>query len=264
MRILSIAAAAGVVVLAACGDSGPAGTSQVAFGLATQTAAPTLTSGFMATQTFTDLNGDTLDLDSAFVVVRKLQLEGGPTNSICSLEHPGTPDSMMASADSMGEDDCGELKFGPFLVELPMNGAGAAQQFTATVDTGTYAEVKFQIHKPEGSSDAAFLAAHPEYAGVSLRVVGRWNGTPFVYTTGVTDVQHVEFNPPLVIGEAPASFTLFVDLTGWFRTSAGVLVDPSTALSGGANAELVHQNIIRSFRAFEDDNHDGHDDHSGT
>ncbi len=263
MRYLSIAAAAGVVALAACGDSGPGGTSQVAFGLATQATAPAVTSGLMATQTFTDLNGDTLDLDSVFVVVRKLQLEGGPANSTCGLEHDGTPDSMMTVADSTGEDDCGELKFGPFLVSLPMGAAGAAQQFTATVDTGTYAEVKFQIHPPQGSADAAFLAAHPEYAGVSLRVVGRWNGTPFVYTAGVTDVQHVEFNPPLVIGESPASFTLFVDLAGWFRAGDGSLVDPATALGEGVNAELVHQNIIHSFRAFEDGDHDGQDDHEG-
>ncbi len=173
----------------------------------------------MATQTFTDLSGNTLDLDSGFVVVRKLQLEGGPANSTCGIEHEGRPDSMMTVADTMGEDDCGELKFGPFLVALPLGAAG-----------------------------------------VSLRVVGRWNGSPFSYTTGVTDVQHVEFDPPLVIGESPASFTLFVDLTGWFRAGDGSLVDPATALGEGVNAELVHQNIIHSFHAFEDDDHDGHDD----
>lgn len=264
MRMLSIAAAAGVVALAACGDSGPNGTSQVGFALATKATAPAVTSSFMGAQTFTDLSGDTLALDSVFVVVRKLQLEGGPANSTCGLEHEGTHDSTMMTVDSMGEDDCGELKFGPFLVSLPMDSIGATTQFNATVDTGTYAEVKFQIHTPEGSADAAFLAAHPEYAGVSLRVVGRWNGTPFVYTTGVTDVQHVEFNPPLVIGESPASFTLFVDLTGWFRTGGGVLVDPSTAIGDGVNAALVRQNIIHSFHAFEDEDHDGHDDHSGS
>ena len=104
------------------------------------------------------------------------------------------------------------------------------------------------------------LAQHPDYAGTSVRVVGTYNGTPFVYTTAVTAVQHVEFDPPLVVGGGGANFTLFVDLTSWFRTAAGSLVDPATAIGDGANVALVTQNIIHSFHAFEDDDHDGHDD----
>ena len=276
MRYLSIAAAAGVVVLAACGDSGPSGTSQVGFALATKAAAPSVTSSLMAAQIFSDPSGDSLVVDSVFVVVRKLKLEGGPANSACAqsgeMDHDSlggvAPDSGLASSDTAesesADDDCNELKLGPFLIALPLDSSGALQQFSVTVDTGTYSRVKFQIHKPEGANDAAFLAAHPEYAGVSIRVAGRWNGTPFIFTTGVTDVQEVRFNPPLVVGDAPTSFTLFVDLSGWFRAVDGSLIDPATAGDGGANATVVHQNIVRSFHAFEDGDHDGHDDHEGT
>jgi hypothetical protein len=51
-----------------------------------------------------------------------------------------------------------------------------------------------------------------------------------------------------------------VDLTNWFKTSSGALIDPATANAGGANAELVSANIARSFVAFRDDDRDGRDD----
>ena len=266
MRCLRTAGAAGLLALAACSDTGPAGTSQVEFAVSTRAAAAAPSTQFSASETYTDLSGDTLDIDSVFVVVRKLKLEGSAANMAC-IGDEGEIGDMMSMVSDTGdsheaEDECGELKLGPFLVELPVGAGGAERQFVVTVDTGTYSEVKFQIHKPEGAGDADFLVAHPEYDGVSIRVVGRWNGTPFVFVTGVTDVQEVEFDPPLVVGEASVSFTLFVDLAGWFRAEDGSLVDPATALGDGVNTTLVHQNIIRSFHAFEDEDRDGQDDHS--
>jgi hypothetical protein len=38
-------------------------------------------------------------------------------------------------------------------------------------------------------------------------------------------------------------------------------VDPATGNKGGANESLVKENIKQSIEAFEDENHDGHDDH---
>ena len=267
MRYLSIVAAAGVVALAACSDSGPGATASVNFAIATRaTSAPATGPSF--TEDYTDTSGNTLAIDSVIVVVRKLKLEGG-AGSACvtqdtSMMHDGIETSDTGAANDGeagdGEHECGDLKLGPFLVALPVGTAGADRQFTVLVDTGSYSEVMFQIHKPEGSRDSTFLAQHPDYAGTSVRVVGTYNGTPFVYTTAVTAVQHVEFDPPLVVGGGGANFTLFVDLTSWFRTAAGSLVDPATAIGDGANVALVTQNIIHSFHAFEDDDHDGHDD----
>ncbi|MFL5608108.1 MAG: hypothetical protein ACJ8AD_16775 [Gemmatimonadaceae bacterium] len=57
--------------------------------------------------------------------------------------------------------------------------------------------------------------------------------------------------------------TVSVDLTNWFRTRSGALIDPSTANAGGPNAVLVAENIKRSFHAFRDDDRDGDDDDDG-
>jgi hypothetical protein len=264
MRAHSLAALAGLAALAACSDGGPGAMGRVELGVATSASAPAA-GGVLFADTFNDSSGNALVIDSVAVVIRKVHLErrGMPG---CG-DDDSTDDVVVALSDSGEHEDddvsCEGEKLGPFLVDLPLNG-GVAHEFTLTVDTGTYTEAGFQIHKPEGSADSAFLSAHPEFAGVSIRVVGTFNGTPFVYTTGVTDVQHVEFAPPLVVTEGTTSFTLMVDLSGWFKTGAGVLVDPATALDGGVNAILVHQNIIHSFHGFRDEDHDGHEDEGGS
>ncbi|MBW8771718.1 MAG: hypothetical protein JF590_00255 [Gemmatimonadetes bacterium] len=270
MRAIMLAGVTGLAALAACSDGGPAATGRVEFGVATSASAPAGGAALFA-DTFNDSTGNALVIDSVAVVVRKLHLEGSAATGCDDGERPDTiadttsEDGMMVSdsgdGDHEGDDGvgCEGLRLGPFLVDLPLNG-GVAHEFTLTVDTGTYSEARFQIHKPEGDADNAFLAAHPEYAGVSIRVVGTFNGTPFVYKTGVTDVQHVEFDPPLVVTTGTTAFTLMVDLSGWFKGPGGVLVDPATALDDGVNAILVRQNIIRSFHGFRDEDHDGHDD----
>lgn len=248
IRRFALLGVAGVLTLAACSDSGPDLTPRVEFSLATK-AAPSAAPGLMAapaaSETYTDASGDTLVIDSVFVVVRKLELKRTAAIACDSL--------------SSSEDGCEELELGPFLVDLPL-GTGADHQFTVAIDTGSYSKVEFEVHKAE-SGDTAFLAAHPGYNGVSIRVVGKFNGTPFTYTTGLDVEQEIEFATPVVVGEGPTSFTLFVDISTWFKNGAD-LVDPASAMGGGGNVSLVHENIQNSFQTFEDDDHDGHDDHA--
>lgn len=261
MRSTILAGLTGLAALAACSDGGPGTTGRVEVGFATDASAPASGVALFA-DTYTDPDGNTLVIDSVSVVLRQVMLEGGAGVG-CDDDDGEGEESPIASADSGETEDDEEceivLRLGPMLVDLPLNG-GVSHQFTATVDTGTYTEVKFQIHVPEGEHDAAFLELHPEYAGVSIRVVGSFNGSAFVYTAGVTDVQEVEFDPPLVVTDGSTSFTVRVDLSGWFRTGAGGLIDPATAMGDGANVVLVYQNIIHSFHGFEDEDHDGEDD----
>ena len=133
---------------------------------------------------------------------------------------------------------------------------------TVPVTPGSYDEFEFKVRAPKNDSSNAFLALHPDFAGVSIRVTGTWNGTPFTYETAVSAKQELHISPPLVVTDSSnADFTLFIDIGTWFR-SAGKLIDPTTANAGGANESLVNENIVRSFNAFEDENHNGCDDNS--
>jgi hypothetical protein len=241
---------AALALLAACsGDSSGPGSSgrQVAFHLATRenTAAPGL-ARLTGPETI-GVGNDTIVFTGVQLVLREIELNqvGG------------------SACDTTLTDDCEELKIGPILLDLPL-GAGADRQFTVPVDTGSYDEIEFEIHKPESSDDAGFIALHPAFDGVSIRATGTWNGTPFTYTSDLDVEQEYTIAPPLVVTETSgANVTLRVDLAGWFLNQAGDgLLDPATANKGGQNEGEVKSNIEASINAFEDDDHDGEDDSS--
>ncbi len=177
------------------------------------------------------------------------------------------------SAEAAGDDakrgddhDCAELELAPSLVALPLTGA-VATALNVTVPAGTYSSLEAKIrpveanHGSHGAGTAAFLAAHPEFAGVSVRVAGTYNGKAFTYIAAPRAELEIAFNPALVVSDSAANITVNIDVAKWFRTNSGALIDPSTALDGRSNANLVAKNIRESIRAFKDNDRDGHDDH---
>lgn len=248
--LVSVAAVA-TMVLAACDAGGPSTQGQVSFSVATQPGTPAsaaATSG--ASETFTDGSNNTLVITQVQLVLREIELKRVETTTSCG--------------DS-GQGGCEELELGPTLLDLPL-GAGAAHSFTVAVDSGSYNEVEFQIHQPSDgdASDAAFIQAHPDFAGVSIQVDGTFNGVAFSYRSGLSAEEEIGLNPPLVLAESGTTdLTLMVDLDRWFRDGAGLLIDPATANVGLANQSLVESNIRATLHAFEDENHDGTDDHGG-
>jgi hypothetical protein len=165
---------------------------------------------------------------------------------------------------SSGSDDCEKFEAGPFLLELPLDGSMEQVAELADVPAGVYDELEFDIHKPEDDTgaDLEFLRQHPEFKRVSIRVEGEFNGEDFVYLTDLNEEQEVDLIPPLVVDGSSSStnVTLVVDVDTWFRRGDGSLVDPGTANKGGANEDLVEENIERSIEGFEDDDRDGRDD----
>jgi hypothetical protein len=276
-QLAAFAAVAGL--LTACSDgSGPSARSQVTFNLATgSVASPTLLQGNAA---------DVLVLDTVKLVLRDIKFQR-VNETACDNENDdgenddgthddATPSSPIRPAslhDDGGNDDgedghsdaCESFNAGPFLLNLPL-GADVEKGFSVAVDTGTFDEVRFKIHKPDHGStdpkDIAFLTDHPDYDMVSIRVVGRFNGTPFVYTTDLNAQQKMAFATPLVVAESMqnVNVTIKVDVSGWFSNGSGGLVDPATGNKGGQNESLVKDNIRNSFHAFRDDNRDGEDD----
>jgi hypothetical protein len=243
MRVLTLILA--IASLTACSEGtgpGTEATGRVRLSLTTGTGA----SGgpaIAASETYT-VGGTTLVLSRVQLVLREIELKRTEDSTTCSDDSDGGAD-----------DECEEIEFGPILLDLPLNGS-LSQVVTVEADTGTYRELEFEVHKPEDDAeDAAFLAQHPDFRRVSIRVEGTWNGTPFVFLSDLGVEQELDLVPPLRIEAAGnAELTLRVDLRSWFLNSGGTaLINPATANKGQAAEGLVKENITRSFEAFEND-----------
>ncbi|HMC55284.1 MAG TPA: hypothetical protein VKH19_08950 [Gemmatimonadaceae bacterium] len=247
MRInatIRIASASALALLAAC-DSTSVDRKVVNVSFATLAGA----AASAALDVTVDDGTNSIVITKAQIVVRKLELKSSDVTS-CAAEE---------GDDNSSSDDCEEVKAGPMLVDLPLT-AGATSELTASIPAGTYRELEFQIHKPTSTpADQAFVTANPNFAGASIRVEGTYNGTPFVFTSAMTDVFELEFDPPIALDADNKNVTIKVDLGTWFRNGTTV-IDPATANPGQANETLVRNNIRSSFKSFEDDDHNGHDD----
>jgi len=264
---LAIFTAAGLL---ACSEgTGPGNKPQISFNVATssgpaanlQSVSDTVVSGT-----------NTLVLDQVELVLRDIRFKR-LNDDVCEGDSEQSGDiTVRPMSDDGGEngddgnqDACETVNAGPFLLDLPL-GSGIEQVFSVAVDTGTFDELRIRLHKPEDDgtdpADVAFLAAHPDFARISIRATGTWNGSPFTFTSDLDADQEMRLDPPLVVTDAGANVdvTLKVDVATWFADGNGGLVDPATAGLGGQNESLVRDNIQHSFDAFEDENHDGEDD----
>jgi hypothetical protein len=199
------------------------------------------------------LGNDTIILRSVEVVLREIELK--------RVE--------VAACDAVtGNDDCEEFETGPLLVSLPLGTAATETMISVTAPPGQYNELEFKIHRPESSDDAGFIAANPNFDGVSIRVTGTYSraGTrsAFVFTSDLDAQQEIELAPPITVSAgAGTNVTLRLDVATWFLNVGGTaLVDPSSANKGQPNESVVKDRIEASIGAFRDDDHDGHDDHS--
>ena len=257
-RASLLALAAG---LAACSSTGPnGGGGTLSFNTATHPGTPPGASKTSFSTTATPLSitlgANTLVLTDVQLVAKHIELQRQGKEVTCE-------------SDMNHEQDCEELNVGPVLLDLNL-APGAMQSFNVTVPAGTYDKAEFHVHRVSGTeaADAAFLAANPGFDGISIRATGTYQagtGAPvaFTYTTDLDAEQEIALSPPLTTdGSTPASVTLFVDVSSWFKTADGTeLVDPASALPGQPNQSLVESNIKGSFEAFEDENHDGESDH---
>jgi len=256
------AAVVALVGAAACSNSGSGG--NVTLSLSARqapgaVAAPSVTGGLAGPavlaagdSTVIALGNDTVILRSVDVVLRKIELK--------RLE--------ASSCDSVsGNGDCEEFEAGPVLASFPLGTANTAAAVTVDAPAGQYDQLEFEIHKTDttSSQEAAFIAANPNFKAISIRVTGTFShsGTrsDFVYTSDLDASEEVAFSPPLdVAAGTGANVTIRMDVSTWF-VNGGALVDPASANKGGPNEGVVKNNIEQSVDAFEDDNHDGHDDH---
>lgn len=187
---------------------------------------------------------DTIDLTGAQIVLSKVELKGSST-STCTTQESG---------------DCSELELSPMLVNVPL-GAITQLDLGSLVPAGSYRELSFNIDAVQSgdTAGAAFLTAHPDFANVSVRVQGTYKGQSFVYTSNQDIEFEMEFTTPVSVGSGtPTNLTIALDAGSWFKDASGNVLNPTDP----ANASTIDNNIKNSFHAFEDDNHDGVEDHS--
>jgi len=237
-----IAFAGGAVWISSCSDSTAAGTVPLAISFSTATASSqslgALASGADIVLT---VGGHTVDLQQVQLTVDRAKLErsGG---SACSDEDDEHGDDID---DDEGEenDDCEDVRIGSTTFDLPLSGGVVTLDQTA-IRAGTFDEIELRI------------------SGARLR--GLFDGQPFDVTVPVDVERKLEFSPPLVVtADAPATITVNVAVATWLINSDGSLIDPRRLDANSTLRSFVRSRITGSFRAFEDRDRDGRDDHSG-
>ncbi|HTI05190.1 MAG TPA: hypothetical protein VL549_07730 [Gemmatimonadales bacterium] len=155
-----------------------------------------------------------------------------------SSEHP---DSAEHEHDQDNEDECEPLHVGAVTVNLPLDGSTQVA-LDALVPAGTYTAVMAKLD--------------------SVTVTGVFTdsgGTdhPFTFAARVRAHIAMEFSAPITVSSGTNNLTINVDIGAWFKDQAGAIIDPTNA----ENAFKIREAIRASFHAFQDDNHDGADDH---
>jgi hypothetical protein len=255
MKTAKLVALALLTVLAACSNSTTGTvsfslTSRPSAALASVPSGPSVAAA--GDSTVIVLGSDSVIVRSAQLVLRKVELKRVD----------------VASCDVVtGNGDCEEFETGTKLITLPLGNPVIAQDVSIAAPAGTFNALEFEIHKPSSTDDAAFIAANPDFATISIRVTGTYSNagtrSDFTFTSDVDQSEQASLVPPVTVADGGTlNVTLRANLSGWFLNSAKTaLVDPASANKGQPNESIVANNIQSSFEAFEDDNHDGQSDH---
>ena len=253
MRRTTVWSAAGLTALllaaGACDDSTSPNDASVSLSLALAGAGPSTSMLTPLTDISIGDGEDTLVISRVAIVLREIE-----------LKRLNDDDCVIDSDD----DSCEEFEVGPVLLEVDVNG-GVDQVVAIDVPADTYRELEFDVHKPDNSEPEgqAFIAANPDFDGVSIRVEGTFNGEAFVFEQDLNEEQEIDLNPAVVVreGEGPVNLTLTLDVSTWFMDGVSV-IDPRTANAGGDNEQTVEDNIRNSIDLFEDRDSDGERDDS--
>lgn len=190
------------------------------------------------------------------LVLTKLEL--GRTDDIACVDDDEIEHSSSTSSGDKGHS-CEHVSRDPLLIDMPVNGA-LKTELTVPLAAGTYRklEAKLEPVKPGSPAGSAFLAAHPEFSGISVKVEGTYKDAPFTYKTSLRAVLHMRFSPPLVIDATTKNATIAVDVSKWFLNGSEV-IDPTKAGPGSSASHRIEKNIRESFRAFKDNGKKGKD-----
>jgi len=191
-----------------------------------------------ATQVPITNGGHTLDLTQVTLTIDRAELKRVTSNGCQEDEgdddHGGTSTTM---------EDCAEVKVGPTSVDLPLAG-GMVTVPSNAIPAGTFRELELRVS--------------------SVRLKGTFDAKAFDVTISVNARGEIQFATPLVVTDGtPTSITVNVPVNTWLVNPDGSLIDPNAILGSQSLLTTVKSRITASFRAFEDEDHDGKDDHGG-
>jgi len=144
-----------------------------------------------------------------------------------ATDPPGQPGASEPDAENNDEHDCG-VEVDPVLVNLPMDGTTKVI-LDALVPAGSYSGLRAKLEAVEGddAGASAFLTAHPDFADVSVKVVGVFTdagGTdhPFTFTSHVEAELAMNFASPVTVGASTNTLTAWPLPTAFGSFTTGV------------------------------------------
>lgn len=225
-----------IVAAAACGDS--TGVAQSGAQIGFVASSSTSASASMVPVT---VGAHTLDVTAVKLTVSRVELKRAKTDACAGDDDDNRQSNSGPGSSSSGDDGCGELKIGPTTIDLPLTGTVVTLPANA-IPAGTYRELELRV------SD--------------VRLTGTYDGKAFDVTLPVRVKSEVEFATPLQVTDGAATtVTVSVPIATWLVNGDGSLIDPSTIATSPTLLAQVTARVRASFRAFEDRDHDGRDDH---
>jgi len=239
------------LLLTACDSTAPRPLQRINLSTTIGSAAASATPGIVA-DLIVSGTGGSVRITSAQLTLSHIKLASG---AACAAddderEHAdsnetaaGTneTDADHTDGDANNEDECEPIRVDPVQVNLPLDGTTKVV-LDALVPAGSYLGLRAKLERVNvvgvftdaGGTDHAFTFTSDAHAEVS-----------------------VDFATPITVDAGTSNLTIDVDVGSWFKDASGAILDPNNA----ENQEAIEHAIRASFHAFEDDNHDGDDDH---
>ena len=162
--------------------------------------------------------------------------------------------------------DSANFKDKSFVLALVLNGA-IQDIAVAGVPFATYRKIEFKVHRVD-SSDIRDLPSSQAAAFVDFLAGERYSiiidglvyqngqvGQVFTYRSRVDAEQKYDLTPELVVSESNpnVNVTMKISSVGWFKNSAGALLDPTDP----NNENLIDDNLKASIKVYKDNDRDG-------
>jgi hypothetical protein len=243
--LLIVCAVAATVGTSACSSADVAGTDLKPVSLSFTASASSASLGSATEAALPPVLGAAPTITKVQIVLTKLALARSDDVNCVS-------ESFNESTDETS-GDCQQVTRQPLLVNMPVDGT-LRTHVNVPLGGGTYRKLEARLAAATmtTAAGAAFLDANPDFANSSLRIDGVFNGVPFTFKMALQANIDMKFSPALVIDARSKNATIAVDVSRWFVTVNGDVIDPFRATSGTPAAAIIENNIRASFRVFAD------------